>query len=347
MAVNIHQLAKHLDISIGTVSRALNGKPDVNPKTRERVLKAAQELGYEPNQSGRALRRGAIGAVAFVMELGDETSDESAAFFMNVHRGVQTAVEPAGLDYLVLMCPEEQEPGAFMRRVVARKLADGYILSGTRRIDPRVAYLEERQIPFVAFGRSQSGKTYDWIDMDFERIATASVRLLASLGHRRIAITLPTRDINYGHLFLESYRDTMAACGLAVDDGLVIRCPLHGGGGNMAARAILDMSPRPTALLLINDLMAEGLYAGLRAGGIEPGRDLAVIGHRVIAQNAHLEPPLTSFKLSAFDLGQALGQRLILKLPDAKPQTDLAVFMGGLWPCEMVLGSSHLRVPGR
>lgn len=339
--MRIQELARHLDISIGTVSRALNNKPDVSPATRERVLAAARELGYEPNQSGRSLRKGTTGMVAFVMEVGEQTSDESAAFFMTLHQGVQAVTQPAGLDYVVLMCPDDGDREAFMSRVVGRKLADGFILSATKRTDPRIAMLEARGIPFVSLGRSLSGQGYDWIDLDFHAIASASVRLLAEAGHGRIAITVPMDDANLGAVYLEGYRQALAERGLPFDETLVIRAPVHGGGGYIAAQALLAMDPRPTAILLINDLMAESLYAGLRGAGLEPGRDVGVVGHRAIPQNAHLEPALTSFDMSIFELGQALGARLLHQLPDASE--DAPPFAGHLWPFDIRLGDSHRR----
>lgn len=342
--MRIQELAAHLDISIGTVSRALNGKPDVNPQTRARVLEAAQRLGYAPNQSGRSLRKGKTGTVAFVMEVAPHNSDESAAFFMLVHQGVQSVLVPEGLDYIVLMCPAEADPAAFMARVVGRRLADGYILSATKRIDPRIDLLERRELPFVSLGRSLSGGAYEWIDLDFAGIARRSVDLLVAGGHRRIAVTVPSDDANLGHIHLEGYRDALAAHGLRPDEDWIIRAPTHGGGGHVVTQAILRSARRPTAVLLVNDLMAEGLYAGLREAGIEPGRDIAVTGQRQIPQNAHLRPSLTSYRMSVFEIGQALGIRLLRRFGLGKPSPSLPAFDGNLWPYELQLGESHLAL---
>ena len=84
----IRQLAEHLDISIGTVSRALNGKPDVNEETRRRVLEAAEQLGYVANQAGRSLRKGATGIIGFMMETGHDVTGQGGTFFMRVFDGV-------------------------------------------------------------------------------------------------------------------------------------------------------------------------------------------------------------------------------------------------------------------
>src|SRR5687767_4071767 len=101
----IRRLAQHLEISIGTVSRALNGRPDVNEATRRRVLEAAAELGYVPNQSGRSLRQGTSNTIGFMIDLSGETAANSDNFFMGVFDGVQSAFARHKLDLIVLPCP--------------------------------------------------------------------------------------------------------------------------------------------------------------------------------------------------------------------------------------------------
>src|ERR1041384_3771025 len=100
----IRRLALDLDISIGTVSRALNGKPDVNQQTRQRVLEAAAQMGYVPTQAGRALRRGATGVIGFMMQSGSQITGEGDVFFMSVFDGVQTVCTRHKLDLVVLLC---------------------------------------------------------------------------------------------------------------------------------------------------------------------------------------------------------------------------------------------------
>lgn len=106
----IHQLAKHLDISIGTVSRALNGRPDVNAETRRRVLEAAEELGYVANQSGRSLRKGSTNVIGLMIESGKDNADNSDNFFFGVMDGLQTVFARHNLDLVLLPCPADEDP---------------------------------------------------------------------------------------------------------------------------------------------------------------------------------------------------------------------------------------------
>src|SRR5690606_13259066 len=137
----IRRLAQQLNLSIGTVSRALNGKPDVNEETRRRVLEAAAEIGYAPNQAGRALRKGSTGVVGFMMQTGSEITGEGDVFFMSVFDGVQTVLARHQLDLVVLLCSSEQDSTEYMKRIVARGIADALIISATKRVDHRIDFL--------------------------------------------------------------------------------------------------------------------------------------------------------------------------------------------------------------
>lgn len=334
----IKHLAQHLDISIGTVSRALNGKPDVNPDTRRRVLEAAEELGYVANQSGRALRKGRTGIVGFMMQTGSEITGQGDTFFMSVFDGVQAVFARHKLDLVALLCSSEEDPYDYLRRMVARGFADGVIISATRRNDPRIEFLAKRKLPFVALGRSLTDAGQPWLDIDFEGMAQASIDRLVARGHRRIAVTRPHDDTNLGYVFVDRCRAAMQNHGLTLGDDLVFRSTPNEAGGYQIARELKALKDRPTAIVLVNETIAIGLYRGLEEAGIRPGRDIAVIGRQ--SPHAHfLSPRLTCFQLSLRDLGEALAEALLATMPDyaeAYPQ----VVARKLWPMELVEGES-------
>lgn len=334
----IRQLAEHLDISIGTVSRALNGKKDVNEETRRRVLDAAEQLGYVANQSGRALRKGSTGVIGFMMQTGHEITGHGDTFFMSVFDGVQTVFARHGLDLVALLCSSDEDPDAYLKRVVARGFADGMMLSATRRIDQRFELLDRRKIPFVTLGRSQTDVGQPWIDLDFEGMAEFSMRRLAERGHRRIALLRPADDLNLGHVFLDTCRKTLADRGLTLPDELVIRALPSEAGGYRAAQIIAAMAERPSAVVVLNDGTVTGLYHGLDAAGLTVGTDIAVIGlHN--PQARYLSPRLTCFEVSLRDLGIALAETLLSTMPAyALHYPDAA--RRRLWPMTLVEGES-------
>lgn len=341
----IRRLAQHLDISIGTVSRALNGKPDVNEKTRARVLEAAAELGYVPNQAGRSLRKGTTGVVGFMMQTGAQITGEGDVFFMSVFDGVQTVFARHQLDLVALLCSSEEDPDDYLQRIVARGFADALIISATKRVDPRIDFLATRKIPFIALGRSQTDAGQPWLDLDFEGMATMGVDRLVAKGHRRIGVFAPHDDLNLGFVFLESYRSALARHGIAFDPAMVFHAYPNERGGHQIAESIAAMpnAQRPTGFVLTNEVMSVGLYRGLYDSGLEPGKDFAIIGRD--SPHAHyLTPKLTCFRLSLRDLGIALAEALLATMPDYADQYPLGVVRRVL-PMELVEGDSDGPAP--
>ncbi|WP_137152653.1 LacI family DNA-binding transcriptional regulator [Devosia sp. FKR38] len=335
----IRRLAQQLDISIGTVSRALNGKPDVNEQTRARVLEAAAAMGYVPNQAGRSLREGSTKAIGFTIESGADTAGNGDNFFLGVIDGVQAAFSRHHLDLVVLPCSTEEDPSQYLRRMVARGMVDGMIISATHRRDARIELLANARLPFVALGRSGTPGPHPWIDLDFEGVVNRGVDRLVAKGHRRIAVGLPSNDINLGFVFFEGYKAALARHGIPFDPALIIRAGSSEQGGYQIAHELLNLPERPTAVILIYEMMAIGLYRRLNEAGVRPGRDIAVIGFREGPQSRFLSPPLTCFRLSLRDLGVALGESLLASMP-AYAEIYPQGLVRRIWPLELVPGES-------
>jgi DNA-binding LacI/PurR family transcriptional regulator len=334
----IKQLARHLDISIGTVSRALNGKPDVNPETRKRVLEAAEAFGYAPNQSGRSLRQGTTNAIGFMIELSADTNAASDDFFMSVFDGVQAVLSRHKLDLVVFPCPVGQRPVEYLQRIVGRRLVDAMIISATCKIDARIEFLNKAGIPFIALGRSDSGENLRWIDLDFEGVASSAVDRLAARGHRRIAIGIPSDDINFGHVYHEAYRSGLARHGISYDPALVFRQDRAVEGGHGLATQIVRTENPPTAILLATET-APSLYRGLVEYGVMPGKDIAIIGFRDNPRSRYLTPSLTCHAFSLPELGKTVAETLLADMPNfAKYYPDMAT--NKIWPVQLVQGDS-------
>lgn len=338
--MSIRDLAQHLNISIGTVSRALNGRSDVNAETRKRVFEAAAQLGYVPNQSGRSLRQGTTNAIGFMIEMNRETSLHGDTFFMSVFAGVQSIFSVHHLDLVVLLCPYDDDPYEHLRRVVARRSVDGLFLSATQRHDRRIDYLIEQSIPFMALGRTLSGGSHAWIDLDFEGVAGEAVERLIQRGHCRIGLVNPGSEINLGYVFKDGYRAALARNGLGFDPDLVVRAEQTSEeGGYSGVEQLLALAERPTAVLLVNEIMAIGAYRCLHDAGLMPGRDMAVVGFRQSPQARFLSPRLTCFDVSLFDVGRRLAEGLLATMPAYRGLYPPGVVQE-VWPMRLVGGES-------
>jgi DNA-binding LacI/PurR family transcriptional regulator len=343
----IRQLAQKLDISIGTVSRALNGKPDVNEQTRQRVLEAAAAMGYVPNQAGRALRKGSTGVIGFMMQSGSQITGEGDVFFMSVLDGVQLVCARHQLDLVVLLCSSEEDPDAYLQRVVDRGFVDGLIISATKRHDHRIDFLSQRGIPFIALGRSLTDAGHPWFDLDFEGMAEAGVDRLVAKGHRRIGIFAPMDDTNLGFIFIDHYRAALERHGIEFNPDFIFRAHPNDRGGHQIGERIaaMPLDKQPTSFILTNEMMTVGLYRGLYDSGLTPGKDFAVIGRD--SPHAHyLTPKLTCFRLSLRDLGISLAESLLATMPAYADQYPLGV-VRKVVPLDLVEGDSDGMITAR
>jgi DNA-binding LacI/PurR family transcriptional regulator len=314
----IRDLARHLDISIGTVSRALNDRADVNAETRNRVREAAARLGYSPNQSGRSLRRGRTDLVGVIIPTGGDRTLITPVF-LSVLDGLRRYLFEQRLDLSIFLHGPDEPLFGSLRRLTERGLVDGLIIANTQSIDPRIEYLIERRRPFVAFGRSLSGGDHPWVDPDFAQAVESAVEILCRLGHRSIALMLPIAEMHYLHLILEAYRDAMKKRGLAVERDFVQRHRADEGGGFAAGEAFLGAKTRPTAILTSEEIQTFGLYRKLNEAGLRPGRDISLIGILPEQRANILSPALTTFQTDWTAIGVRLGEALIAAM--ARPSS--------------------------
>ena len=346
-SLDIRDLARHLNVSIGTVSRALNGRSGVHTETRKRVLEAAARLNYAPNQSGRSLRKGRTHAIAFLLQLHPGNNDYGEPIFMPFMKGLQAVFAKHELDLIAVM----DEPGEAQERlhhIVEARWADAIILAWTRRIDPRIDYLSKVGFPFATFGRSSSGgKTYPSIDFDFVGATAEAVDRLVGLGHERIAVVSPSPSLNFAHLFRQGYRAGMKRNGLVPDARLVATGEISEAGGYAATTAMMEPGERPSALIFNNDAMALGGCRALGDLGLKPGADVAVIVVAGSRFTGYLSPALTSFAAKQEPVGRRLAEMLLAAMPRyADP--DGPQIMREIWPLELTPRESDppRRAPG-
>lgn len=337
--VGIRELAAHLGMAISTVSRAMNDRGEVSSETRTRILEAAQELGYRANQSGRSLRSGTTNAVALTMRTDVGRSVAGETFFMALSEGLQSSLARVGIDLLILPCASDQDENEFLYRAVDRRLVDGFIISNIQRFDPRIDYLRKSAVPFVALGSSETKGDYAALDLDFAGVARASVARLVAKGHKRMLLGLTSQETNNNYVFLSGYKHGLWDAGIEFDPTLVARLYDRIAGGYECGSALLAMDERPTAVILIQETMAMGLYQRLRKDGLVPGRDIAVIGFRENPVCSFLTPSLSCFRVNLKAYGECLGKMIIAELESGSdaPARDR---IHQVWPMTLVPGES-------
>lgn len=307
-----------MDLTKGTVSRALNGYSDIAEGTRLRVRRAADRMGYRPLGSAQAIRTGRCRAIGLVLEM--DAHDAHRPFLAEFLAGVSEAAAKEAWTLTVATAPAGQALETY-RRLIDEGKADGFVLPRTRCADPRVEMLRAAEVPFILFGRHGDAEGCAWFDIDGTLAMREAVGVLAARGHRRIAYVGGSPDFTYEALRADGYRDGLNAAGLAMEEGLMVSGALTRAGGAAAAGRLLDLPAPPTALLCAIDQAAMGVCQAARARGLQVGRDLAVIGYDGDPDGAHNEPPLTTFAVDYHNAGGRLASLLIRRVRGEAPES--------------------------
>lgn len=263
-SVTIKDLAAELQLSITTISRALNGYSDVGEKTRKRVAEAAQKMGYRPNRNAQRLVTQRTHNIAWVQ------SDNERKFvdphFVEVMAGVLRGARGGGYDILLTSDTPEHELAVYDRYVNDNSV-DGFIVDLPQEGDPRISYLLDAGRPFVVHGRDERAAQYGWVDIDNFGNFYNLTRLLIANGHRRIAFVNGDEHFNYARHRRLGVMAALADAGLPADTVKVLNSmhPMGEAGFKLTETALADKSV--TAILYSSTLMAvEGHAAVLRSG---------------------------------------------------------------------------------
>jgi LacI family transcriptional regulator len=311
--VNITELARLSGVSVGTVSRALNGYPDVNEATRERVMALAQELDYTPDAAARKLVTRRSHVVGVVLDTGEGHPDLGHPFFHEVLVGLKQELGARGFDLLLL---SSANPGggygdhSYLKRCLHHGV-EGVVLMGVAADDPEVERLARSSLPTVSVDLELAGRATRWVTSDSEGGAQLAVEHLAALGHRRIAHIAGPPVTTPGRARLNGFRRAIADANLPYGDDLVAYGDFYYDAGRDAMGRLLDLPHAPTAVFAASDMMAIGAMRAVHERGLSVPQDVSVVGFDDIPMAAMAHPPLTTIRQEKAEIGALASRTLI------------------------------------
>jgi LacI family transcriptional regulator len=317
--VTLRDVARLADVHPGTVSRALNERTRalVSPDTAQRVIAAAEELGYRPNPIARGLKTNRSYTVGVLVP------DLTNPLFPPIVRGIEDRLGGAG--YTSLIASTDNDPVRERLDVTALRArhVDGFISATARRDDEIVREMLAAGEPVVLVNGATPGGAAPSVTTDDRTGARLAVDHLVALGHREIAHLGGPQTLATGHRRLEAFVAAMRAAGIEPDPRL-IRCgaTFSEEEGAWACRELLEDGLRFTAIVAGNDLMALGCYDVLRERGLRCPEDVSVVGCNDIRFADRFDPPLTTVRLPHHEVGATAAELLLERLedPDAAPR---------------------------
>lgn len=316
-AISLQDLARQLNLSKGTVSRALNGYSDISAKTKARVVAAAREHGYTPSSTARRLARGTINTVGFVLPAGG--GHRSEPFLSEMLDGLSRTLNSQDRDLIIVSAPDaDHELEQYERLMRARKV-DGFVVARTHRHDARVRLLLDHGFPFVTHGRSEFDEPHAWLDADNEQAFFLATKHLLDLGHRAIGFLGCSPTLYLGYLRERGYRRALEAAGADANESWIAYCDISPAGGHVEAARLLAAAARPTALVCVTDAVAVGALRAIKEAGLCCPADVSVIGYDGIEVGAYADPPLTTMSQPKRRAGTRLAEILLAVIGGEDP----------------------------
>jgi DNA-binding LacI/PurR family transcriptional regulator/spermidine/putrescine-binding protein len=330
-------VATRAGVSRTTVSFVLNDRPgaSISEATRQRVLAAAAELGYEPHHSARGLAAGRTHTLGLVLRQSTEQVAEDALLAETL-RGLATAARAER--YRVLVEPYGPENQSYGDLVRSRR-TDGLVVSGPRSDDTELVGLGGSAPVVIQGWLPEAGLPS--VDVDNVAAARHAVEHLIGLGHRAIGcITNAPLAYTAAAARLEGYREALAAAGIEPEPGWVAEAAFDAASGRREMSGLLARGDL-TAVFVASDVVAFGAIAAIREAGLRVPDDVSVVGFDDIPLAAFFDPPLTTIRLPAYELGRAAGAALLDRIHGREVNARTVL------PTELVIRSSTAPPRGR
>jgi len=308
MPITLNELAKATGYSASTISRALNnsGHP-VNGETKEHIVSVATELGYRPNMVARGLRTDRSYAIGLIVD------NIVSPFTPLIIRGIQDYLKI--YNYFSVIVNADWDPEVeteAIHQLVSRSI-DGiiFIESHLRGTNPTLDLVNK---PYVFVHRLFSKTFGNSVVVDERYGARLAVEHLANLGHRRIAFINGPQGWDASTNRLIGYKDILTQLGIPYDPALVEEGDWEVQSGYPAAKKILALPERPTAIFAANDLMALGAIYAIQEAGLRVPEDIAIVGYDDREITSISRPTITTVTLPCYEMGEKSAQLILNRL---------------------------------
>lgn len=325
--MNLKGLSEILGLSQTTVSRALNGYPEVSEATRKKILAVAAEHNYSPNARAKGLATGRANAIGHVIP--NATQHETVnPIFGDFIAGAGEIYATNNYEMVLSMVADGDEEKVY-RAFKTRGTVDGVILHGPKMNDKRIALLEEIGLPYVVHGRASGIDTdYSWLDVNNRSAFRRATDFLLDLGHRRIGLVNGLETMDFAYRRRRGYEEALAARSITLDPDLLRTDEMTEGFGYSSAMEMLDQPNAPTAFLVSSIISALGVRRALEDRGLQMGRDVSIITYddclSYLANGADV-PIFTATRSSVREAGRTVSAMLLAQIndPDAPLQNRL------------------------
>jgi len=333
MPVRMKDVARDLNVSVVTVSKALRDQSDISPATKRRVLKRARELNYQPNWIARSLVSGRTHTIGLVVP------DLMYSFFAEVAKGLSEKVRRCG--YQVVISISEEDPKLEREEIgllLARRV-DGLVLASAQppTSPALLRTIEERKVPYVLIDRKILGHKANYVGVDDEKVGWMATEHLIACGCQSIAhIGGPEIGTAIGRI--TGYQKALSRHGLLALPAFLVRGEFEDDGGYRAMGRLLTGKQRPDGVFCFNDPVASGALRAILEAGLKVPQDIALVGVGNVHYSDQLRVPLSTVDQSSAQVGRNAAD-LLLRLIEKRARGVRTILL----PPQLVVRESSVR----
>jgi DNA-binding LacI/PurR family transcriptional regulator len=307
----------------GTVSRAINGAPNISQHAYALVMAAVEELGYVPNKAARSLVTRRADTVTLVISESEERFF-SEPFFAGVVRGISAALVETSRPLLLAMAQTVKQHESLEHYLMSQHV-DGVMLLSLHGDAPLLGRLEQRGLPTVLGGRPPHNEPISFVDVDNVQGGCEATEHLLSIGRRRVAIIQGPADMAVSDDRLVGYRQALDKHGVPFDADLVGLGDFTEPGGQSAMAALLERAPDLDGVFASSDLMAAGALRALGRADRRVPEDVAVVGFDDAPVAQHTDPQLTTVHQPVEEMGRAMVELLMARIEGREAGTHVVL----------------------
>lgn len=321
MSATIYDVAREAGVSMATVSRVVNGNPNVKPTTRKKVSEAIKRLGYRPNAVARGLASKKTTTVGVIIP------DISSVFFSELARGIEDIATM--YKYNIILCNSDQNKDKEIRLIqtLLGKQVDGIVFMGGRIAEEHVGEFNNTSVPVVLAATVDENNKIPSVNIDYEQAVYEVVSGLIQKGHTKIGfIDGPLEIPISGKYKLNGYKRALAEADIPFDETLLSVGDYTYESGKEATEQFLSQESKPTAIFADSDEMAIGAITEVQDEGLNVPNDIEVISSENTRLVQMVRPTLSSIAEPTYDIG-AVAMRLLTKLMNNEKVEDATVVL--------------------
>ena len=305
--ITIYDVAREANVSMATVSRVVNGNPNVKPATRKKVADVINRLGYRPNAVARGLASKKTTTVGVVIP------DISSIFFAELARGIEDIASMYKYNIILSSSDENIDKEFHLLNTMLGKQVDGIVFMSGNITDEHVKEFKNSPVPIVLAGSVEESGQVPSVNIDYEAAAFDAVMSFAQNGHKRIGYVSGNLSAPINEKKLTGYKRGLKEAGLSFDESLLVEGDYTYDSGIESFDKFLEAEDRPTAIIVGADEMALGIVHAAQDKGFNVPGDFEVISFDNTRLTLMVRPQITTIVQPLYDIG-AVAMRLLTKL---------------------------------